>query len=54
MLGADDARLADGQAGELPDPDGQGGGTAHAGSAGRPSSWASPNTIGMRINDSNL
>jgi hypothetical protein len=41
VLGADDARLADGQAGELADPDGQGGGTAHAGSSGRPSSWAS-------------
>jgi two-component system OmpR family sensor kinase len=41
VLGADDARLADGQAGELSDPDGRGGGTAHAGSSGRPSSWAS-------------
>ena len=41
VLRADDARLADGQAGEQPDPVRQGGGTAHAGSPGRPSSWAS-------------
>ena len=41
MLRADDPRLADDQAGQLPDPVGQGGGTAHAGSPGRPSSWAS-------------